>query len=549
MSCPICISNYNKSTQTAITCHFVDCNYTACRTCIRTYLINTTHEPHCMNCKKKWDYEFAKNALTPSYMKSDYRKHRANILTDRMISQRELYIDKAKEYKETETIREEIKKCNREIRELNILQNKIKDRLKNLNEDLRNIHLRRNGVTAAAAAEAPKEEKKRFIMPCQQPECKGMLSQAYKCGLCDKMTCSQCLEPKTGYKHECNPDSIETAIHIRENSKPCPNCGTRISRISGCPQMWCVECNTAFCWNTGKIETKNIHNPHYFEYLQKTGRQPQNQCGNQFQFRDIVQSFTHCNRLIKQAIDEYSKYKQASKYYYPTNFENCPVIKHIDNTKILFCKMTEPETRQLAQAMSHLNEMVLNNFVICIDRNRERAENSMIRYMIGEYSEEELKKQLINIDNENIKYRGLHDIYDAYIGGTRQMMQTLNELFLKTRDVRALNFNTTLSSKNYNRFNQDDLIQFDKLNQIELIDELLAYINEIKSSIIAFNKEHSQFTYYINIQLCRHLLLHDSMRQLEIWLPELHIIEKISFKNKQEINDFIAKMEAESAIH
>ncbi len=37
--------------------------------------------------------------------------------------------------------------------------------------------------------------------------------------------------------------------------------------------MWCVMdgCNTAFSWETGRIETGRVHNPHYYEWLRRTG--------------------------------------------------------------------------------------------------------------------------------------------------------------------------------------------------------------------------------------------------------------------------------------
>jgi len=30
--------------------------------------------------------------------------------------------------------------------------------------------------------------------------------------------------------------------------------------------MYCVECHPEFSWNTLKIDSAVIHNPHYFEY-------------------------------------------------------------------------------------------------------------------------------------------------------------------------------------------------------------------------------------------------------------------------------------------
>jgi hypothetical protein len=36
--------------------------------------------------------------------------------------------------------------------------------------------------------------------------------------------------------------------------------------------MWCTECNVAFDWNSGEtIVSRSIHNPHYFEWVRRTG--------------------------------------------------------------------------------------------------------------------------------------------------------------------------------------------------------------------------------------------------------------------------------------
>ena len=112
-------------------------------------------------------------------------------------------------------------------------------------------------------------EKKSFIMRCQVDNCQGFLSTQYKCGLCKTNTCPTCFTVKDE-GHVCNPDDVSSARLIREETKPCPTCTTRIYKIDGCDQMWCIECKTAFSWKSGEIVNGKIHNPHYYEYLRKT---------------------------------------------------------------------------------------------------------------------------------------------------------------------------------------------------------------------------------------------------------------------------------------
>jgi hypothetical protein len=113
--------------------------------------------------------------------------------------------------------------------------------------------------------------KRNFVRACPIESCRGFLSTQWKCGLCETNTCPTCHVPKDSAEHTCNPDDVATAELLAKDTRPCPKCGTGIFKIDGCDQMWCIECHSAFSWKTGRLETGNVHNPHFFEYQRRIG--------------------------------------------------------------------------------------------------------------------------------------------------------------------------------------------------------------------------------------------------------------------------------------
>ena len=132
-----------------------------------------------------------------------------------------------------------------------------------------------------------KSERTEVVRPCPKEDCRGFLKK-WECGLCETKVCNKCLIIKKNKDHECKQEDIETANLLKDkDTKNCPSCGTYISKVTGCDQMWCPNCRCAFSWTTLKIETGIIHNPHYYEWKRNNGGLERNvgdnnMCGNNY---------------------------------------------------------------------------------------------------------------------------------------------------------------------------------------------------------------------------------------------------------------------------
>jgi len=212
-----------------------------------------------MNCHHPWPREFLDEHLTRSWREGELKLHRQKILFDRERSllpatQPDVEIEVQK------------RAYAAEIPALDSQESQLEAMLRDVRAKKRSHkHYIHNGPEATEA-----KEKRLFVAACPIETCRGFLSTAYKCGTCATQFCSGCRERKSkDVEHVCDPALVATIAEIVKDSRPCPRCGTAISKVSGCDQMYCTQCDTPFSYETGAVIKGVIHNPHYFERLQK----------------------------------------------------------------------------------------------------------------------------------------------------------------------------------------------------------------------------------------------------------------------------------------
>ena len=270
-TCSVCCELYSNTTRKKIECP--KCEYKCCKKCIEFYLLSSIkNTPNCMNCNLEFSSAFVFEKTSKIFGRDRYiEKQAVQVLTEqKSLLPATLILYNRK--KEIQKRREEIK--------IELLA--IKDRTALLYAELDGLKIGKE-----------MEIEERCHRPCPVNECKGYLSSAWKCGLCEMYVCHECGNAKgkrTDEDHVCNEDDKKTMIMLKKDTKSCPGCFKYIHKTEGCDQMFCVGCHTVFSWNSGKkLHGVVCHNPHYYEYQRNinggeaprvAGDVPYNQCAD-----------------------------------------------------------------------------------------------------------------------------------------------------------------------------------------------------------------------------------------------------------------------------
>ena len=420
--CPICCEYYNKTVHSSVTCEYGDCKFTACKKCIRHYLLETTTDPSCMNCKKAWSQNYMVLNLNRSFVTTEYKKHRSSKLLEVEISKLPEAMEIVERYKRSDKIIEEAKAMKPEIDKFNCEINKINEAYSNAYNKLmkeRNVKVAEISKRKAEVVleqdkiyqrayevrtnkKYEKGDKKRFIMSCPHEQCRGFLSTQYKCGVCDRHTCPTCNEViglNKNAEHTCNEENVKSAELIKKDTKPCPSCGTRISKIDGCDQMWCTECHNAFNWKTGKIDTGVVHNPHYYQYQRNNNtvmpRAPGDVvCGGLCDFQVMQNSII--KKLIIDTVTERGAGEQRRRtrnvYKYPK------LVSEILHIHML---------------LNHIAGVIIADMRLKIAELHD-CETYRVQYLMTEISKDELEKKVCKSDDDRRKLVELIHIYELF---------------------------------------------------------------------------------------------------------------------------------------
>ena len=518
--CGVCMEECKEN----LTCGA--CNTTYCIKCSQTYLLSVS-EAHCMGCKKIWDERFLRDHFPKAWMNKNYKNKIKNVLFEKELS----YIpasmtlagrvnthkrDLAKYYEymaNDHRFDEQINKLKKELALLglgNAIENK--EKIKEITTEIKNLttkktkipkvslpnkisldpnaveRFRRDGTRYYTTVHITEEEKqiKNTSVKCSTDSCLGYLDSNSHCNACNKDICKKCNQEKVK-EHKCKKEDIETVEYLQKNTKGCPKCGIRTSKVDGCDQMWCVDCKTAWNWSTGDIVTGHIHNPEYFRYMRERGLQiPQNPnqhhnynnrnygCVDREIF-DMRFNLLFRERGVRNVgLENFNigKYTVAHLHTFCDN-----LFRHLDNFRLQNGRKNETRGIGLQELGIYYREV----------HEFDTYKVKRISYIMKNITEEEFKSSIIKGHREMEYKNMIYLLCETLTMVIEDTLRKIQEYLVKT----VMPENRTLSGEYFSKEVFDELLNYMDYfnNESKKISELFGYRKHFQVTI---DKEKSK---------------------------------------------------------
>jgi hypothetical protein len=429
MDCDICCETINKSSHKRILCPTPSCSENVCCMKCFIHLMNDCKDDlmSCVFCKKTFSNVYVASQVSKSFYRNVYMKHRGKLELEKEKLVLPLY-QKAAEIAMKEKILLGKKKTLIEYADYYIEKQKlgisspmdiiyVGYELPNIKRKIYIITSKLDLLKLNERLKPDKPTRAKFVFRCSYEDCRGFLSDSWKCGLCEKQTCRSCHKEKMDKTHECDENDIETVKMIKSECKSCPKCKIPIYKSYGCDLMWCVQCHVNFSWNTGMIiVTKHNHNPHYYEWQRATNgtveRAPgdvQYECGTlpwisvieliMIEKYETFPDLENCHRLIGEMTTPMQPIVQTD------------IIKEKLRIKYLINDITEQQWIHELTLLTRKNEMINEKYQLHILTSTIMVD-TFVRYVNGIVLD--LYKEMHSIrDYVNRKHYDISSLYGS----------------------------------------------------------------------------------------------------------------------------------------
>lgn len=428
-ACSICVEPFNKTNRKPFVSPCCP-EFDVCRGCVGTFVMGSAHAPSCMTCKTVYSQETMASEFTKKFM-AELALEQANVFKE---TQRALLpgtMAHVQQLNRLAAFEKEQAETWAEIKRLTARRRELTGEIRDLKYDIAHPHLYDNhpdpandpdpDVPAELRAHREVDGPRKFIMPCAHTDCRGFVNSAYRCGMCEKYTCTKCLKPKAPGDegaHVCDPDDVASVQEIRKNTKPCPSCGCRIQKISGCSQMFCTAtgCGTVFDWNTLRIQVGGlVHNPEVHAFRERHGiTQSNGDAGG-------------CDAPLRISIWGVRQALLAAQRKIPVGSTDPRIESTNEAAKVMI---------SMVNARNHLEDVDIRRFRN--DNSEERLLKLRVKYLRNEVSETDWSRQIRAIHKQIRK----HADYMAILDGAPDVINDLLRLQIDNlRDDREVDLN------------------------------------------------------------------------------------------------------------